>query len=105
MADQSVRGRFVWHELMTPDSNAAHAFYSKAVGWKSQPWEEDSSYVMFAAERGPVGATVSASDGEQPHWLPYIGTGDIEATIELAQEKGGSVVKGVETLSAASTRY
>ena len=104
MADQSVRGRFVWHELMTPDASAAHAFYSKAIGWKSQPWEEDSSYVMFAAARGPVGATVNSSDGTAPHWLPYIGTGDIEATIELAKQNGGSVVAEIDTLSSGS-RY
>jgi len=103
MADQSVRGRFVWHELVTPDANAAHAFYGKAIGWKPQPWEEDASYVMFAARRGPIGATV-AGNGSTPHWLPYIGTGDIDATIELAKQKGGSVVKDVDTLSTGS-RY
>lgn len=101
MADQSVRGRFVWHELMTPDANAAHAFYSKAIGWKSQPWEEDSSYVMFAAPRGPIGATVAA-DSEPPHWLPYVGTGNIENTVAQAKQKGGSVVKEIDTLSSGS---
>ncbi len=55
MADQSVRGRFVWHELVTPDAKAAHSFYGKAIGWKPQPWDEDASYVMFAASRGPIG--------------------------------------------------
>lgn len=101
MADQSVRGRFVWHELVTPDANAAHAFYGKAIGWKAQPWEDDSSYVMFAAPRGPIGATVAA-DSTSPHWLPYIGTGDIEKTIELAKQKGGSVAKTVDKLSTGS---
>lgn len=101
MADQSVRGRFVWHELVTPDANAAHAFYGKAIGWKPQPWEEDASYVMFAAQRGPIGATV-AGNGSAPHWLPYIGTDDIDATVELAKQKGGSVLKDVDTLSSGS---
>lgn len=101
MADQSVRGRFVWHELVTPDANAAHAFYGKAIGWKPQPWDEDAAYVMFAASRGPIGATV-AGNGSAPHWLPYIGTSDIEATIELAKQQGGSVVKDVDTLSSGS---
>lgn len=103
MADQSVRGRFVWHELVTPDANAAHAFYGKAIGWKSQPWEEDSSYVMFAAPRGPIGATV-ARNGITPHWLPYIGTGDVEKTVELAKQNGATVAKEVDTLSSGS-RY
>jgi predicted enzyme related to lactoylglutathione lyase len=101
MADQSVRGRFVWHELVTPDADAAHAFYGKAIGWKPQPWEEDASYVMFAAQRGPIGAAV-AGNGSPSHWLPYIGTADIDATIELAKQKGGSVVKDVETMSSGS---
>jgi hypothetical protein len=102
MADQSVRGRFVWHELVTPDANAAHAFYGKAIGWKSQPWEEDSSYVMFAAPRGPIGATVKGSAA--PHWLPYIGTGDIEKTVALAKQNGGTMLKDVDTMSSGS-RY
>lgn len=104
MADQSVRGQFVWHELKTPDARAAHAFYSKAIGWKSQPWEEDSSYVMFAAARGPIGATTTGSNGAPPHWLPYIGTGDIEKTVKQAQEQGGELVKDVDSLSSGS-RY
>lgn len=107
MADQSVRGQFVWHELKTPDANAAHAFYAKAIGWKSQPWEQDSSYVMFTARRGPVGATAAPSEaqnGASPHWLPYIGTGDIERTVKQARDKGGSVVKDIDSLSTGS-RY
>lgn len=106
MADQSVRGQFVWHELKTPDANAAHAFYAKAIGWKSQPWEEDPSYLMFAARRGPIGATSAHAPhpGTAPHWLPYIGTGDIEKTVKQAQEKGGSVVKSIDSLSSGS-RY
>jgi hypothetical protein len=103
MADQSVRGQFVWHELKTPDANAAHAFYAKAIGWKSQPWEEDPSYVMFAARRGPIGATTDVN-GASPHWLPYIGTGDIEKTVQQAQELGGSVVKDIDSISSGS-RY
>lgn len=102
MADPSVRGRFVWHELMTPDSSAAHAFYSKAIGWKSQPWEEDPAYVMFAAPRGPVGATVATTDGSQPRWLPYIGTGDIAETVDLAKEKGAGLVKHITSMSSGS---
>ena len=73
MADNTVRGRFVWHELMTPDPSGAHAFYSKVVGWKTQPWEHDPSYQMFAAASGPLGGTVAQAAGT-PHWLHYVGT-------------------------------
>ena len=31
MADATAKGRFVWHELITPNAAGAHEFYSKAV--------------------------------------------------------------------------
>ena len=68
MADQATRtreekqverGRFVWHELYTPNPAGAHEFYAKAVGWKSEAWEQDPDYVMFQAPSGPIGAPVT----------------------------------------------
>jgi predicted enzyme related to lactoylglutathione lyase len=90
MADKSVRGRFVWHELMTPDTAGAHAFYSKVLGWKTQPFEHDPSYSMFAASSGPLGGSVALPAGA-PHWLAYVGTPDIDATVQQARSLGGSV--------------
>ena len=58
MADANVRGRFVWHELYTPNPAGAHEFYGKTVGWKSQAWDQDPGYVMFTAPTGPIGAPV-----------------------------------------------
>ncbi len=89
MAD-NVRGRFVWHELVTPNAKGAHEFYSKAVGWKTQGWEQDSSYQMFVAPTGPLGATVESRDGV-PRWIPYVGTDDVDATVETAKRLGATV--------------
>lgn len=97
MADNTVRGRFVWHELMTPDTSGAHAFYSKVVGWKTQPWEHDPSYSMFAAASGPLGGSVALPSGA-PHWLHYIGTPDIETTVQQAKSRGGSVTKEITSM-------
>jgi predicted enzyme related to lactoylglutathione lyase len=97
MADNTVRGRFVWHELMTPDTSGAHAFYSKVVGWKTQPWEHDPSYQMFAAASGPLGGSVAQPSGT-PHWLHYIGTPDIDATVATVKSRGGGVTKEVTSM-------
>jgi predicted enzyme related to lactoylglutathione lyase len=97
MADNTVRGRFVWHELMTPDTSGAHAFYSKVVGWKTQPFEHDPSYQMFAAGSGPIGGSVAQASGT-PHWLHYVGTPDIEATVQTAKSRGGSVTKEITAI-------
>ena len=90
MADATVRGQFVWHELLTPNAAGAHEFYGKAVGWKTQPWEGDPTYVMFAAPSGPVGGVTEAR-AATPHWVPYIGTADVDATTEAATRLGARV--------------
>jgi predicted enzyme related to lactoylglutathione lyase len=97
MADNTVRGRFVWHELMTPDTSGAHAFYGKVVGWKTQPFEHDPSYQMFAAGSGPLGGSVAQTSGT-PHWLHYVGTPDIEATVQTAKSHGASVTKEITSI-------
>jgi predicted enzyme related to lactoylglutathione lyase len=97
MADKTVRGRFVWHELRTPDAEAAHGFYTRVLGWKTQPWEQDPSYTMFAAASGPLGGTWPLDSG-QPHWITYIGTEDIQATVRQAQELGGRVTKEITSM-------
>lgn len=90
MARVPVSGWFVWHELVTPNAAGAHEFYGKTLGWEQQPWENDSSYVMFKAKSGPVGATVE-SKSATPNWLPYISTRDVDSTIEAAGRLGGRV--------------
>lgn len=94
MADNKVRGRFVWHELMTPDTSGAHAFYGKVLGWKTQPFEHDPSYQMFASGSGPLGGSVAQASGT-PHWLHYVGVSDIDATVQQAKSRGATVTKEV----------
>ena len=97
MADNTVRGRFVWHELITPNAAGAHEFYGRTVGWTKQGWEHDPSYQMFAASNGPFGATVEKRDAV-PQWLPYIGTTDVDATVERATRLGATVTMPPATL-------
>jgi predicted enzyme related to lactoylglutathione lyase len=97
MTDKTVRGRFVWHELMTPDTSAAHSFYSKTLGWKSQASEQVPDYSMFVGSNGPLGGSVALPAGAS-HWLAYIGTPDIEATVAQAVELGAKVIKEVEDI-------
>jgi predicted enzyme related to lactoylglutathione lyase len=104
MADNTVRGRFVWHELMTPDTSGAHAFYSKVLGWKTQGFEHDPSYQMFAAGSGPLGGSVAQASGT-PHWLHYVGTPDIEETVQAAKSRGGSVTKEITSIPGAGGKY
>jgi hypothetical protein len=90
MANATVRGRFVWHDLHTPNRAGSQEFYGKVAGWKVQSWDQDPGYQMFAAKSGPLGGAVENRSGT-PQWLAYIGTTDVDETIEAATRLGGRV--------------
>jgi predicted enzyme related to lactoylglutathione lyase len=103
-----VRGRFVWHELMSRDVPAAKTFYSKLAGWKTIPWPLDPSYTVCHADSGPV-AGLMAIPAEMPadfppHWVQYIGTRDVDGTADAAVRAGGSLVKAPTDMQGAG-RY
>ena len=89
MAESTLRGRFVWHELLTSDPKAAASFYSRTLGWKVEPWDKDPAYTLFRTDQGLVGGAMTLpaeakAAGAKPHWLSYIGTPDLKATVDAA---------------------
>jgi predicted enzyme related to lactoylglutathione lyase len=108
MEPVDVRGRFVWHELMTRDVAGAKKFYSKLTGWKAQPWPLDPNYTVCHSGAGPT-AGILAIPPEMPadvpaHWLGYVGTRDVDGTAAAAVRAGGSIIKGPEDMKGAG-RY
>jgi uncharacterized protein len=103
-----VRGKFVWHQLMTRDVRVAKDFYARLVGWKTLPWPLDPAYTVCHAEAGPVAGIMeipSDMPSEVPsHWLQYIGTRDVDSTAQAAVRAGGSIVKGPSDMQGAG-RY
>jgi predicted enzyme related to lactoylglutathione lyase len=96
------RGRFVWHELMTTDTKSAGAFYSKIIGWKTQPWGKDLSgggeYTLFVSGKRQLAGLMGIPDdakkmGVPPNWFTYIGTKDVDETARLAASLGATVLR------------
>jgi hypothetical protein len=97
MSNADIRGRFVWHELMTTDIKAAGAFYPKVTAWRTQAWDKDPSYTLWVGAKGPFGGIRALPDAARAagsQWLPYIGTPDVDATMQTAQRLGGRVTMG-----------
>ncbi len=94
MADTSVRGKFVWHDLMTTDTDGAIKFYSQVTGWGTQPWEGPMPYTMWTRGGVPIGGlmVLPPGAGSPPHWLAYVGTADVDATAAQAVTLGGKVM-------------
>ena len=97
MSNADMRGRFVWHELVTTDPDAASDFYSKVVPWKAQA-SHMPSYTLWMAGKTQVGGLTGLPEGAAadtpPHWIVYIGTDDLDATVVEAERLGGKVIKG-----------
>jgi predicted enzyme related to lactoylglutathione lyase len=103
-----VRGRFVWHQLLTRDIPGAKKFYSNLVGWKTLPWPLDPGYTVCHAgdvpTAGMMAMTPEVPAEAPPHWLQYIGTRDVDGTAEAAVRAGGSILKPPSDMQGAG-RY
>lgn len=97
MSNAEIRGRFVWHELMTTDPQGAGAFYSKVLGWKTQPSGMPDYTLWIAGKTQAAGLMAQPESARQsgapPNWLVYIGTPDVDATAAAAERLGGKVWK------------
>lgn len=97
------RGRFVWYELLTSDTDAAEGFYTKVLGWGTDVWrgpvEGMPPYRMWTVEGDAMGGMMELPEearegGAPPHWLGHIATPDVDATVGRATELGGLVLMG-----------
>src|SRR5262245_32603061 len=100
---KNIRGRFLWHELMTTNPKAASAFYRKVVGWKTEGGSADPTYNTFVAPSGVVAGLMplpreASAMGAPPNWLTYIGTPDVDGTAMRAEELGGEILKQPEDI-------
>ncbi|MDQ2892101.1 MAG: VOC family protein [Pseudomonadota bacterium] len=90
-------GDFIWYELLTPDADAARAFYEGVVGWTIEAQASgDIGYRMIAAADGPVAGLMPltpemASGGARPTWLGYIGVDDVDAMAASIERGGGTI--------------
>ncbi|HYL69773.1 MAG TPA: VOC family protein, partial [Candidatus Dormibacteraeota bacterium] len=95
MSNAEVRGRFIWHELLTTDTAAAAAFYPRVVPWRSQPSSRPGYTLWLAGQKQVAGLMALPQDaaGSPPHWLIYVGTPSVDASCGQAQGLGGKVLK------------
>ena len=97
MAEENIRGRFVWHELMTTDPEAAKAFYTAVVGWGTKEWQGPNPYTLWMWGDSQMGGLMELPQqaqamGARPHWLAYVGVPNVDATVAQAQELGATIL-------------
>jgi uncharacterized protein len=103
MAQAKNRGRFVWQELMTEDTAAASAFYTKLLGWHAKGSGGDPAYTEFHAGPTAVGGMMKTPDsakamGAKPMWMPYIGVDQVDSSVKQIEGLGGKVVRAASDI-------
>jgi hypothetical protein len=94
-----IHGRFIWYELMTPDTAGAKAFYGDVVGWNSQDMPmPDGTYSVLDVNGAGVGGVMelppeAKTQGVPPNWTGYVAVDDVDATARKAASLGGSVMR------------
>lgn len=94
-------GTFVWYELSTTDPEAAAAFYTELVGWTTaagslQDAPNMPAYTEFQLGGESIGGIMETPAGVReagipPHWMGYITTDDLDATVEKVPSLGGQI--------------
>lgn len=94
----NVPGALSWNELATTDVDAAKAFYTELLGWEASPTDMDGlgTYWTFSnagrMNAGSYDMTGTLPEGTPSHWMPYFRVDDCDATADVAQEHGGTVL-------------
>jgi uncharacterized protein len=94
-ADPVEQGRFVWHDLLTKDVNAAKRFYGELFGWRFEDIRRgDRPYVLARLGGTPVAGIVdvTANANAGPQWLSYMAVADVDKTLAQAQTDGAKVL-------------
>ena len=97
-------GRFVWHELMTPDPKAAEIFYSKVIGWTAaDAGMPDGDYTLFSAGQAPVAGLMAvpplaAANGAPAGWRGFIAVPNTDDAAAKLTAAGGTVHYGPEDI-------
>ena len=91
-----LTGRFVWHDLMSTDSDRALAFYQSLFPeWSISELNMGDAGVYHMIEVGgcQTGGIVSVSgDVSAPsHWISYVAVEDCDATVSKCEQIGGTV--------------
>jgi predicted enzyme related to lactoylglutathione lyase len=107
----TVRGRFLWHELLVRNRDAALDFYPAVMGWTVQTMNVPGGtdvYTIFAnGDAGLAGLTLypaaQLAGGAPPRWLPYMGTDDAEATYRAASKLGATDIVAPSRIPTVGT--
>ncbi|MGO4587968.1 VOC family protein [Paenarthrobacter sp. 2TAF44] len=87
-------GALAWAELLTPEPQAAIAFFQQLFGHEvtEYPQDDGGSYSTLIVKGEEVAGIVPAEEGEEAGWQIYFGVADVRKAAEAAVAAGGVVL-------------
>ena len=99
LSEEPLLGKFVWHDLITDDVDAAREFYGELFGWTFETTTRpanDDPYTLIKSGEKYVGGIVQLDDPEDgtdySRWLGYVSVEDVHIAASLTVEAGGNVL-------------
>jgi predicted enzyme related to lactoylglutathione lyase len=92
-----TRGKFVWHDLTTPDPKSAEIFYTDVIGWTSQDsGMTHQPYTLFLQGSTMVAGLMAtplelAATGVPPNWTGHIAVPDVDEYTARVEATGGKI--------------
>jgi predicted enzyme related to lactoylglutathione lyase len=87
-----IPGKFVWHNLITGDGEAARRFYATLFDWEFDV-RDDGRYSVISYRGRNLGGILDVSkDGNVPkagHWLSAMSVPDLDASLAAVKKAGG----------------
>jgi len=92
---KSNPGKFIWHDLLTPDPLLAGKFYEELFGWQID-YEGQYAVVRNGGKLIAGILKVEPKDGgaREGVWMPSVSVADVDAAITLVVANGGTVLNG-----------
>ena len=92
---ETYPGKFIWHDLLTPDLRLAGKFYEGLFGWQIDYQEH---YAVVRNDGKLIGGILQLEPAEgrarEGVWIPTVSVADVDAAAGLVEANGGRVLKG-----------
>ncbi len=99
MAQPSVIGHIVWHDLLTTDVDKARKFYTDLLGWDYEVehatefvWTSgEADYPLILHEGEAHGGFIEIEPDQQSHWLAFVAVDDVDAAVKRSRKLDGTI--------------
>ena len=87
-------GRIVWHDLLTSELRVAGNFYEKLFGWQIDYQDHSAIARNNGVRVAAILELPQKDEASRAVWIPSVSVDNVDATVELVEANGGSVLRG-----------